>query len=307
MERQAPRMTLNDRNRFRSQRSTAIVFALLAVATGLAVPRLAQGWERDLPAVSHDVRFTVSHGSRQQIQITKLQSCGCWAGPRGQAHKKFKFKITNNSGFDINIAGGIKSNIRLLAAFPETSKVAITMPTSDGSQVVHATEGTPADVDLLYTTSFESYDPPELKGANDLFGVADGWRVYLFPPNENRVLEDMDVEGATFPTYVYKEVIEPGESYYGRGHGIGSWVFYVPLTSEFYEALNASSGVSPESEVDCEDTLCVMSNGPDSVERSTSSRAINVLGIGIVDPDSGEILGFAPTPSDSMYSSPEEF
>lgn len=288
-------------------RPEAKLTALALAAYFVAMPRVLEGPQTSLPPVTDDVVFARTHGS-EDIKISELQTCGCWSGPRGQAQKKYKFRIENRSPYRINIGGGVRSNLRLVVAFPNGSNPTTSIPQAS-EESFQVTAAMPAGVELLQATDSERFEPPTLDGANQTFGVDESWQIVLYPPNENRVIEDLygatDTEIGTFPTYVEDEWLDPGESFWDGDYGEGAWVFYVPVTEELVDLVVPPSSQLTGDEIG--DAPRVLSAGFGSIRRDVYSKAINILGVAVINPGSGELLGFAPTPTDSMFSSPDDF
>lgn len=291
------------------QRPWVTMTIVLVAVYALALPRLIEGSTPTLPPIEHDVVFSTTYSAGDEVTISDVQSCGCWHGPRGMAQKKFKFRIENNSRYDINLSRGPKSNIRLLVALPTESDPTITIPVPDAySAMGNYQAAMPEGVPLRYTETNEEYTPPKLRGANDLFGLEDDWSVYMYPPNENKLIEDAygigPSDAGTFPTYVAQDEVKAGHSYYDQDYGEGAFVFYVPITTELFNLV-----IPPEDRVSTppDDQFAVVSNGLGNLPRRVTSKAINILGIAVIDPRRQGLLGFAPAPTESMYSSPDEF
>lgn len=266
--------------------------ALIVVA--LAVIGVMALTEREvakpLPA---EFRLSRPRLSNLPVSIDQVISCSCWHGPRGQAERKYKFRVINDSGDLLNIGGGTSSQIRLLIAYPRSRHPAMTFPRAT-SDDVYERFATPDDIDLRVASDVKTVQPSRLIGSNALFGVPRDYAIWALPPVPNRLAEIVDSSGdagnGTFPTVVDNTHLLPGAGYSSRRRGHGTWTFYVPLPPRLAkEASGPYQIVIPDSEIE---------------------KYMIFVGIGAFAPQGrtvADLLGFAPAPSDAALEDPSEF
>jgi hypothetical protein len=265
---------------------TIFTFSLgiaLAVSASLAISTTPKG-STVVPGFS-----TVVGGlSQNPVKIDKVEICACWIGPRGQSQKKLKFRIANNSAVPIRIAGGRTSDVYLIVAYHGDFVPVITMPSRTGAQSQFTPEGHVPPNQTVYVASiFDKVPAIEVDDrlARQL-GVTDGWKAWALSANPNAVEESTNDSSNTFPTFVAREKLAPGESYYETGYGLGDWVFYLPLPPDIANATEWPG-------------LPVVSGFWDPYYL--------ILGVAVIDPGRGSILGFAPVPPESAWTEGAEF
>lgn len=238
------------------------------------------------PRNSRSIAGSLSVDPGRGALMEDVQICSCWQGPAGQAQKKVRFRITNNTDRSVfRLTGGQEGSVFLLVGYSRGVVPVVTAPPKHQVGDLQSMVGTPADRVVFTSTSgsarlkpdeitnptlLEDLDPPE------------GWRVWGIPANHNMMVESLSPGMATYPTYVEIQDLNPGEIYSGDELGVGVWVFYVPYPPEL-EGM-ASSPIVP------------------SMATTTFTDDYYIIyGVAIVD-DSGRIRGFAPTPPESQWT-----
>jgi hypothetical protein len=205
--------------------------------------------------------------------------------------KKVRLQIDNNSHLSIDIGGGTSSSLRLLVAFAYENPVTLTLPVASSKDDTVWAQ-VPRERDLRQASSWETFEPTLLEDATDVLGLPEHYDVYLLPPTPHAVVELLESGDNTFPTYVSKTVLKPGESINEEVNievGVDTWTFYVPYPpgSEFW----ASSPFLP------------------FFEKGEWDSDFVLVGIAALASTSGtaELLGFVPFPSTSHWVSPMSF
>lgn len=227
------------------------------------------------------------------VVIDRVQICGCWQGPNGQAQKKVKFRIKNNSGQTLNIRGGKDSSLFLVVDFPLHHQPQMEIPASSGWSSSSFTSGpdtVPSGQQLFSVEDVESVKATAISAElNADLGVPAGRKAYAIPANPNRAVEVLGSGSITFPTFVSQESLVSGAEYYDPAKGVGDWVFYVPYGAE---GAHHASGFQIV--------------GDDESETDMYEEYFRVLGIMAVGRDE-QILGFSPVPPETAYSHANQF
>lgn len=218
------------------------------------------------------------------VEITHLQTCGCWVGPRVQAEKKFKLTIGNHSRFTLNIGGGERSAIRLIVGYPGWFTPKLTVPDENAFRNEDSVAD-PSDANVWNVAALRNVKASLIPNGSDLFPLPPSYRVWAVPPNPNKIVENLGKK-VTFPTFVDQETLRPGQTYGSAKLGHGDWVFYLPLEKDF-----ARAG-------DFEVIL----------PRSETEKYVIVLGVAVfAEPQSDgepQLVGFAAAPPDSAALDP---
>jgi hypothetical protein len=263
-------------------------FAVFMLITAFAWPNPSYGARLPLD-------FSIGRPELSDLPVTvgPIDDCGCWSGPRGQAEKKLRFSVRNNSREMLDLASGVTSAVRLLVAYPKSFKPLITMPTSDHS--TEATAANPGDITLWASTGTSRITPSKLSDGGAIFGISGNYDVYALPANPNKIIESSSAFGegqadglGGYATVVDTALLPPGRSYASNGvPGHGDWVFYVPLEPDWAE-LFAPSEFEPV------------------VDQEEIAKHVVVIGIGIFS-KAHDLIGFAPAPPESEVLDPSTF
>lgn len=247
---------------------------------------------KSLPRHYSDVSGTLSSTG---VIIEDLQLCGCWTGLNGQSQKKVKFKITNNTTDTwVYLEGGPNSHVHLVVSYADSFRPVLKMPNPDAgtSQVWLPPAGTPPNTQVKAADEIREVDPIAIEAPALVteLGVEQGWTAWLLPANPAGIVQRDPHRSnmVTFPTMVGQEWLAPGESYYDDRLGFGDWVFYLPLPPE--AEWMATSDMMPTT----------------SLESAQTDKSYKILGVAIVD-DDGRLLGFAPVPPETVWSSASDF
>ena len=262
---------------------------IICLITALCIVTYWVGYrlfQDDLAALPRVLRITQTQLGNLPVRFDATVSCGCWHGPREQAQKKFKFKITNNYSKAISLDGGPNSDLRLLVAYPKDFTPVVKMPDPNRARGV-TTTSSPPNVEVDVTDDVRSVHPTEIVTDGDSFGVPTDFRLWAIPPNPNLIVEPVrsgDDSAMTFPTYVTKHRLEPGETYFSRELATGAWVFYVPLPS----------------------AISIFFSIPVSLpmQRGEMEEHVIVVGVAVFDASTEQMVGLAPMPSESSLSDP---
>ncbi|MCO7238794.1 hypothetical protein [Aeromicrobium sp. CnD17-E] len=272
----------------RSREQRSVLGSLLMVA--LAVLILGSAfWNVELlkkPPFEPPI-FSSASGSisTDAVILEDVQICSCWHGPRGQVQKKLKFRVTNRSDDVVDIAGGQDSSVFLVVAYPNDFTPNLTLPSSEGAKAFRVDNPDAVPTNVTYKRSVDLTKIEPRRASHEIeveLGLEKGWSAWVIPANPNRVAEP-----DTYPTFVEKQRLRPGDSYVGSGGlGIGAWVFYVPVQKPLASTHNLSAL-------------------PFSGTREWD-KYYQVLGVSVLDADGG-ILGFAPLPPESFWTDPRMF
>lgn len=269
-----------------------LAFPLLAVAIVVAVIALVlvdDGIGSNAAGLPVQFRISQLALSDLPVEISNVESCSCWDGPRSQAQRKFKFHIINRSNRLLNIGGGQESSIRLIVAYPGSKQPALTFPQADGGDSMGQL-GSPADTLTEIATHVTAQKASRIFGANATFAVPSSYSIWALPPTPNRLAERVGVgdRSFTYPTVVDKTTLLPGEGYQGDRLGHGVWTFYVPLNPKFAELFKG-------------DVQLVLT--PDQYENEVIFVGIAALEVAGSDV---RMLGFAPAPSQDALAAPSD-
>lgn len=228
------------------------------------------------------VSGSLSSGS---VLLDTVKICGCWNGLHGQMEKKVKFRITNNSQFPLNLAGGKTSSVYLVIGYPDAFAPSIEMPqhtTRSWPFKSQQERDQPPGVDLVATRDSETVIP--VKFADPVWrtqlGLPEGWTAWGIPANPSRLVGNSDGRGSN-ATYVTRDRLPPAESYYDPDDGVGVWVFNTPLPEH----------LRPLTEREEEPT-----ESP-----SYFDSDFMILGVGAIR-DNGQLLGFSPLPPETEWT-----
>jgi hypothetical protein len=273
---------LNRADVLRFYRRSSLWLAVLIVA--FAILRLTER----APAFTLPTEFRIPQKSLSglPVSISELTSCTCWTGPRFQAQRKYKFRIVNRSDAPIPIGGGRGSSVRLLVAYKDNDEKVITPPKPDGDSTRYSL-ASPRDALVRGTEAHETMPLGKVVESNRLFGVPENFSIWVIPPNPNKLFERGGDRRGGYPTFIETEVLAPDTAYgVDRRNGHGVWSFYIPLP-------NAFQGMFPPG-APFEMVL----------DRADIESEIIVIGIAAFGPG-GDLLGFAPAPSDDALRDPK--
>lgn len=277
---------------------TALIVAAIA---GTVVVRVVD--KPTDPVLPIEFRLVHPELSGLPVQIDRIRSCSCWHGPRDQAQRRYKFRLVNRTDHQINIDGGANSVIRLIVAYPNRRQPRITMPAHSGNEVSRSLPS-PNNVDIPITQETVTAKPTRIPGSNHFFGVPRGYSVWALPATPNKLAElwkisqYTEVDGQVFaggevsyPTFVDRTHLLPGEEYEGDRLGHGTWTFYVPIPHGIAKQLQGNGRVEP-----------VYSRG--YYESFVIFVGIAALTPG--PPGEGKLLGFGPAPSENAFAEPND-
>lgn len=273
---------------------------ILGMLTGVVVLGVVTANSR--PSLPIEFRLIDPHLSNLPVEFSDIRSCSCWDGPRDEAERKYKFRVANHSDKLIDIGGGVDSEIRLVVAYPEDFRPHLTLPAAVRHMPLREL-GSPPDEEIPITHKVVSVQPNRIRGANDFFGVPDGYAVWALPPAPNKLAEIIEPirqwvgEGyyasgmASYPTVIDQTHLLPGEGYEGDGRGHGTWSFYIPLPHRFAQRLRKIGKQEWEP----------------ILSRQNYERYVIFVGVAAFEPGPGgpvRLLGFAPAPSENALVSP---
>lgn len=161
----------------------------------------------------------------------------------------------------------------------------------------------PRDLAVPIATKIERVKPSAIPGSERFFGVPASYSVWAIPATPNKLAEIVKPKvvytangpyesgEASYPTVVDKTELLPGEEYEGHTLGHGTWVFYVPLTHHFAQA--------------------VKGNGRFEFlfPRTFFEKQVIFVGVAALAPAPGggvNLLGFGPAPSEDALAEPGE-
>lgn len=154
----------------------------------------------------------------------------------------------------------------------------------------------PEDEALRVASAVDLVRPTHLLGWNQAINVPQRYSVWAIPPAPNKVVElltsEEEEDVATFPTFVGKRHLLPGEGYQDARPGHGSWTFYVPLDDKLLKEARAVDG-SQFLQLDASNEKHLIFVGIALFERGRAGY--------------GRLLGFAPAPFDDALLDPEDF
>jgi hypothetical protein len=275
-----------------SSGSRSAAVGLVAIASILAIlswfalqNAMTPGYSpRNTRAIAGSLSGDPKHG----VLLEDVQICSCWQGPAGQAQKKVRFRITNNTdGQVFRLTGGPEGSIFLFVGYSAEFEPVITAPpryqvgdaewTSAGLTVFASNKGSvsTAPQEVTNPRLLEDLDPPA------------GWRVWAIPANYNRMIEFEEDGDGTFPTYVEVEDLLPGKSYVGDRYGTGVWTFYLPYPPQ----------------------ISFMADMPIVANWATTSYTdahYVMFGVAVLD-EFRSLKGFAPTPPESQWTDGTDF
>jgi hypothetical protein len=265
--------------------SLLIILAVVAVAVATLIGEEEQ---RLLPI---EFRIVEPGLSDSPVRIDHIRSCSCWHGPRDEAQRKYKFRVTNETDHVIDIDGGVKSVIRLLVAYPKGWIPHVTVPNPaaiSGETYMRS----PPHMAIPLSRDIESVRASRIRADdNAFFGAPADYTLWALPASPNEVAERIYEDEVSYPTVVDKPELLPDEEYEGYGRGHGTWTFYIPLPHRFAESLEFHGPAEPV------------------ITREIYESHVIFIGVAAltVGPNgSVHLLGFAPAPSENALANPYE-
>ena len=149
----------------------------------------------------------------------------------------------------------------------------------------------PPDLPIPITRKIVRVHPSEIRGSNKFFGVPGDYSVWALPAALNKIAEEFNPPFGSYPTVIDKTHLLPGEEYASDRLGHGTWTFYIPLPHRFWQFLNFGENTEP------------------ILDREAYEHQVIFVGIAALAPSPtgrGELLGFAPAPSENALAFPSE-
>lgn len=264
--------------------ASAIVLGIVGILVwGIAKP--------DAPRLPLQFRLHEPSLSGLPVQIDRVESCSCWHGPRGQAQRKFRFRVINRTDNRLDIGGGARSVLRLLVAYPEDVTPRLTLP-ARSSQDDWVRAASPPDTEIRLASEVREVAPSRIVGSQTLFAVPRDFRVWAIPAVEDKVAEALDYypDGTinlSFTTVVDKPGLLPNEAYYDTDLGHGTWTFYFPVPTRISAMFAGEMHPVVQSQHFAKDLIIV-----------------GIAAFDVSSTNGPKLIGFAPAPSDDALADP---
>lgn len=263
------------------------IWEIAVIMVGALLITLAAVTEnRNSAELPRSLRVEATTLRKLPVRISQVQTCGCETGPRGQASKKLKFSITNNTKHSLVLNPDQGTTVRLLVAYPDWFIPTQTIDQSSGNQKINV--GNPPDAEVAVSDSIRTAHPLEVDISGVAFPVPSNFRLWALEPSANYVVTNLAGRDdlTTFTSTVDTDFLKPGEMYSDDRLGHGAWVFQVPLPAAIRH---------------------ISVGGLPMLPRRVLNEHYIVVAVAVFSPVAdSELIGLAPLPPPSDFTSPND-